>query len=91
MHYVVGLADQAEGAFKCWDKLLFEETAVGSLANGGYSKGESGTYRLIRNLCKSVQTRGCEKSSRISDLESFIVNDAFFFPLSLCQVIFLFF
>jgi len=75
MHYVVGLADQAEVALKCWDKLLFEETAVGSLAHGGYSKGESGTYRLIRTLCKSVQTRGCEKSGRISDFESFIVND----------------
>jgi len=56
MHYVVGLADQAEVALKCWDKLLFEETAVGSLAHGRYSKGESGTYRLIRTLCKSVQT-----------------------------------
>jgi len=75
MHYVVGLADQAEVALKCWDKLLFEETVVGSLAHGRYSKGESGTYRLIRTLCKSVQTRGCEKSGRISDFESFIVND----------------
>ena len=53
MHYVVGLADQAEVALKCWDKLLFEETAVGSLANGEYSKGESGTYRLIR-ICVNL-------------------------------------
>jgi len=26
------------------------------LAHGGYSKGESGTYHLIRTLYKSVQT-----------------------------------
>ena len=37
LHYVVGLADQAEGALKV-DRLLYNETPMGSLAHGGYSK-----------------------------------------------------
>ena len=48
---------------------------LGSLSDGGYSKGESGTYRLVRTLCKSVQTRGCEKSGRISDFASYLKCD----------------
>ena len=72
MHYVVGLADQTETALKAWEKLLFGEAAVGSLANGGYSNGESGTSRLIRTVCKTVQTRGCEKSGRVQDFAAFL-------------------
>lgn len=75
LHFIVGLADQAEVALKAWDKLLFDDLYVGSLANGGYSKGESGTYRLVRTLCKAVQTRGCERSGRISDFCSFLTEE----------------
>ena len=49
MHYVVGLADQTETALKAWEKLLFDDMPVGSIANGGYSKGESGAYRLVQS------------------------------------------
>ena len=38
MHYVVGLADQTETALKAWEKLLFDDMPVGSIANGGYIK-----------------------------------------------------
>ena len=70
MHYVVGLADQAEGVLNVFDKLLYNETPIGSLAHGGYStNGESGTLRLIRTLCKAVQVRGCEKSGRMLDFD----------------------
>ena len=75
MHYVVGLADQSEVALKAWDKLLFGDLPVGSIAQGGYNKGESGTYRLIRTLCKAVQTRGCEKSGRIADFSSYLIDE----------------
>ena len=75
MHFVVGLADQSETALKTWDHLRFDGALVGSLAHGGYSKGESGTYRLVRTICKSVQTRGCEKSGRISDFASFLTQE----------------
>lgn len=51
--------------------------SVGSLANGGYDKGESGTYRLIRTICISVQTKCCEKSGRIGDFASFLVEVGF--------------
>ena len=54
LHFLVGLADQTEIALKAWDKPPYDERPIGSLANGGYSKGESGTLRLIRTPCKSV-------------------------------------
>jgi len=34
MHFVVGLADQTEVALKVWDKLLYDDSPVGFLANG---------------------------------------------------------
>ena len=75
MHFIVGLADIAESSLKTFDQLLYDGKAVGSLAKGGYSRnGESGTVRLVRTLCKAVQTRGCEKSGRIQDFSSFL-ND----------------
>ncbi|MCH2377670.1 MAG: hypothetical protein MK231_04815, partial [Pelagibacterales bacterium] len=70
LHYMVGLADQSEGTLKVFEKLLYDEKLVGSLAHGGYSNGgESGTLRLIRTLCKAVQERGCEKSGRMVEFQ----------------------
>ena len=65
LHFLVGLADQAEACLKIWENLLFGNEKIGSLAHGGYSNGESGTTRLIRTVCKSVQEKGCEKSGRM--------------------------
>ena len=75
MHFVVSLADLSETALKTWDHLLFDGALVGSLSHGGYSKEESGTNRLVRTTCKSVQTRGSEKSGRISDFASFLTQE----------------
>ena len=77
MHYVVGLADQAEGAPKVFDRLLYNEIPMGSLAHGGYSKKpcEFGTLRLIRTLCKAVQQRGCENSGRMVDFDLSLEED----------------
>ena len=36
LHFIVGLADQAEEALRVWDKLLYDDTKVGSLSQGGY-------------------------------------------------------
>ena len=78
LHFLVGLADQTEASLKAWDRLLYDDRPVGSLANGGYSKGESGTLRLIRTTCKAVQTHGCEKSGRISDFYTFLCEEVGF-------------
>ena len=59
LHFLVSLADQTEIALKAWDRLLNDDKPIGSLANGGYSKGESGTLRLIRTTCKSLHTHSC--------------------------------
>ena len=74
-HYLVGLADQAEACCQVWDSLCWGNQKVGSLAHGGYSKGESGVYRLIRTVCKSVQERGCEKSGRMVDFLTFLKTE----------------
>ena len=78
LYFLVGLADQTEASLKAWDRLLYDDRPVGSLANGGYSKGESGTLRLIRTTCKAVQTHGCEKSGRISDFYTFLCEEVGF-------------
>ena len=72
LHYIVGLADQAEEALKVWDKLLYDDTKVGSLSQGGYSKGESGTLRLLRTVCKAVQAKGCERSGRAVSFADYV-------------------
>ena len=54
LHFLVGLADQAEACLKVWENIIFKGQNGGSLLHGGYSNGESGTLRLIRTVCKSV-------------------------------------
>ena len=78
LHLLIGLADQTQIALKAWDKLLYDDRPIGSLANGGYSKCELGTLRLIRTTCKSVQTHGCEKSGRISDFYTYLTEEVGF-------------
>ena len=75
LHFLVGLADQTEASLKTWNRLLYDDRPVGSLANAGYSKVESGTLRLIRTTCKAVRTHGCEKSGCISDFYIFLCEE----------------
>ena len=44
LHFLVGLADQTEASLKAWNRLLYDDKPVGSLANCGYSKGDSYGY-----------------------------------------------
>ena len=71
LHFLVGLTDQTEASLKVRDSLLYDDRPVVSIANGGYSKGESGTLRLIRTTCKVIQTHGCKKSGGTSDFYTF--------------------
>ncbi|XP_066920601.1 putative leucine-rich repeat-containing protein DDB_G0290503 [Clytia hemisphaerica] len=76
LHYLVGLADQAEATLKVWEGLLYDkDKKVGSLAHGGYSNGESGCLRTIRTVCKSVQERGCDKSGRMVHFATFLKSE----------------
>ena len=51
---------------------MFGEAKIGSLNHGGYSKGQPGTLRLIRTICKSVSERGCEKSGRMVTFATYL-------------------
>ena len=75
LHFLVGLADQKEASLKTWNRLLYDDRTVASLANAGYSKGEPGTLRMIRTTCKAVWTHGCEKSGCISDFYIFLCKE----------------
>jgi hypothetical protein len=57
---------------KLWDKLLHDDTKVGSLSQGGYSKGESGTLHLLRTVCKAVQAKGFERSGRAVPFDDYV-------------------
>ena len=69
LHFLVGLADQAEACLKLWENVLFKGQDIHFLAHGGYSNGESGTLRLIRMVCKAVSERGCKKPGRMISFE----------------------
>ena len=73
LRFLVALGDQAEASLKIWENLLFDDVSkVRSLTHGGYSKGDSGTLRLIKSVCKSVSERGCEKSGRMVSFATFL-------------------
>ena len=65
LHYLAGLANQAEACLKIWESIIHKDQRVGSIVHRGYSNWESGVTRLIRTVCKSVQERGCERSGKI--------------------------
>ena len=75
LHYLVGLADQAEACLKMWESIIHEGRKVGSIAHGGYSNGESGVTRLIRTAFKSAQERGCEKSDKIVCFATYLKDE----------------
>lgn len=76
LHFIVGMADQAEAALKVFDTLLYGTEKVGSIkSKRGISKGESGTLRLIRTCCKAVQAKGCEKSGRAVQFLTFLQSE----------------
>ena len=72
LHFLVGLADQAEPYLKVWENINFMGQNVGSLLHESYSNGKLGTLRLLRTVCKSVQHHAYEKSGRMVTCEIFM-------------------
>ena len=68
------MADQAEASLKVFDTHVYKNPySVGSLkTKRGIAKGDSGTLRLIRTVCKAVQAKGCEKSGRAVQFLKFL-------------------
>ena len=83
LHYLVGLADQAEACLEVWEAMLYPGQKVGCLSHGGYSNGESGVTRLVRTVWKSVQERGCEKSGRFMNFNTYLKDE--FKMASICS------
>ena len=78
LNFLGGLADQTGASLKAWDRLLYDDRPIGSLENGGYSKGESCTLRLTRTTCKEIRTHGCEKLGCIYDFHAFLCKEVVF-------------
>ena len=75
LHYLVGLADQAEACSKIWESIIHKDRKAGSIVHGGYANGESGVTRLIRTVCKLVQQRRCEKSGKIVCFATYLKDE----------------
>ena len=75
LHYLIGLAGQAETCLKVWERILFNDQKVRSPCHGRYSNGKSAMTRLIQIVCKSVQGRGCEKSGQMVSFASYVKDE----------------
>ena len=63
LHYLVGLAQQAEASLKEWEKAVFADERVGAISLPGiWDRSESGTVRLVRNVCKAFHKHGSEQA-----------------------------
>ncbi|KAK1164668.1 hypothetical protein AOXY_G15031 [Acipenser oxyrinchus oxyrinchus] len=76
LHLIDGLAHQANVTLSVWEGMIFGKDKVGSQSLPGIhkDKGESGTVRLIRTVCKAVQERGCEKFGKPVQFRTFLVS-----------------
>ncbi|XP_071501580.1 uncharacterized protein [Diadema antillarum] len=74
LHYLVGLADYASKTIKAWEEMIFGNDRVGAESLGGMhvERGECGTVRLVRTVCKSVQDRGCARSGKPVEFRTFL-------------------
>ncbi len=67
MHFVVGLAEQAEASLKVWEELLSGDECVGASALGGGRIGrKSGMMRLLRTLCRQCKIVGVKSPASLS-------------------------
>nr|XP_054753364.1 uncharacterized protein LOC129259117 [Lytechinus pictus] len=73
LHYLVGLAEYAGKTLGAWEGMIFKDKEVGAAASSESGNStESGTERLIRTVCKSVQDRACEKSGKPLQFRTFL-------------------
>ncbi|KAJ8048656.1 hypothetical protein HOLleu_01057 [Holothuria leucospilota] len=76
LHFIVGLAEQASSTLKAWETMIFGDAKVGAASVTGFDcKEESGTERLVRTVCKSVQDRACEKSGKPVQFRAFLSSE----------------
>ena len=83
LHYLAGLANQAEACLKIWENIVHKHRKVGSIAHVVYPNGDSGVTRLIRTVCKSVQERGCKKSGKIVCFATYLKDESGITSISL--------
>ena len=66
LHYLVGLADQAQKCLAAWEKLHVQTS------NGSDANSEAGTVRLIRTACKALEAHCNEQSGNHTAFEAFL-------------------
>ena len=74
LHYLVGLADNAEQSLRVWEGIVSTEP-LGAMSKGfKSSKGESGTQRLIRTSVKAFEEHGFEASGVMAPFDNFLAG-----------------
>ena len=72
VHFLVAFGDQAEASLKIWQNLLFDDVfKVGSLAHGGYSKGDFATLRQKKMFVNQLVKQGVRNLGAQSVLQHF--------------------
>ena len=64
LHFLVGLADEAEATLKAWEATLEDDD--------GMEKQSSGVQRLIRTACKAFHHRGSEQAGCSTHFRAFL-------------------
>ena len=78
LHYLVGLADQAEASLREWERAVFGEVKVGATAlPDSWERNESGTVRLVRTVCKAFHKHGSEQAGCPIQFESYLHSAGF--------------
>ena len=83
LHYIVGLADQADALQKKWEEVHFDGEKVGAgVLSGAWDSSHSSTNRLIYSATKAFAEHGDEAAGCIADFKAFLESVDLKAPLS---------
>ena len=68
LHFVVGLAEQAQETLKRWEKAHGAAPAIGGIQRSS----EAGTVRLVRTVCKALEAHCNEQSGNHSQFRAYL-------------------
>jgi len=72
LHFVVGLAEQAQETLKQWEKSELEPAQLQANQAAFHNSSESGTVRLVRTVCKALEAHCNEQSGNHVQFRAFL-------------------